>query len=121
MTCKDCLHHDACKLMARKFVGDVCSMEHDDDYFGKKIAEICELYNDKSEWVHLPCKVGDTVYIASEFRGVVESKVRTLFLASNSIEMIRTEYCDVPFSNFGVTVFVTREEAEKAHEERSKQ
>ena len=105
MTCKDCIHQTACLDWCRGF--------------GQE-AELCEHFSDKSEWVHLPCKVGDTVYIASEFRGVVESKVRTLFLSSNSIEMIRTEYCDVPFSNFGVTVFATREEAEKALEERSK-
>lgn len=105
MTCKDCIHQTACLDWCRGF--------------GQE-AELCEHFSDKSEWVHLPCKVGDTVYIASEFRGVVESKVRTLFLSSNSIEMIRTECCDVPFSNFGVTVFATREEAEKALEERSK-
>lgn len=101
MTCKDCLHYEACE---NKFLPE----------------EPCKAFSGKSEWVHLPCKVGDTVYIESEYQGVVESEVRTLFLASNSIEMIRTGYCDVPFSNFGVTVFVTREEAEKALEERSK-
>ncbi len=106
MECKDCLHRIACLDWCKGFGED---------------AKLCEHFSARNEWVHLPCKVGDTVYIESEYQGVVESKVRTLFLASNSVEMIRTGYCDVPFSNFGVTVFVTREEAEKALAERDRQ
>ena len=46
--------------------------------------------------VVLPCKVGDTVWIAGY------------------IQMIRTTECDIPIRNFGKTVFLTREEAEEA-------
>lgn len=41
MTCKDCLHYEVCYY-------------HD--------FEGCEWFSDKSKCVHLPCKVGDTVY-----------------------------------------------------------
>lgn len=70
-----------------------------------------------------PCKVGDTVWIAGEVRGVYSSKVRTFFLTENGVEMVRTQHCDIPFGNIGKKAFVgkgAKEEAEKALE-RSKQ
>ena len=44
MTCKDCLHNE------------MCYGTHTDD------SPICCDYMDKSRYVELPCKVGDTVY-----------------------------------------------------------
>lgn len=76
--------------------------------------------------VVLPCKVGDTVWISGSVRGLYSAKVRTFFCGHPSgvrgsdgdsgIEMIRTTECDIPFRDFGKTVFLTREEAEKALE-----
>lgn len=76
--------------------------------------------------VVLPCKVGDTVYIASSTRGVYEAKVRTLFCGhcgysgdfSPDVRMIRTTSCDIPMEDFNKTVFLTREEAEAAMREK---
>lgn len=109
MNCKDCLHYEVCNALDENGQCPIAG------------ASYCGYYRDKSEWVHLPCKVGDTVYIASEFRGVVESKVRTLFLDSKGVEMIRTQYCDNPFSSWGKTVFLTKEEADKALAERRRE
>ena len=63
-----------------------------------------------------PCKVGDMVWIAGEYRGVYSATVRTFFFSHSGIEMIRTTKCDIPFSDFGKVGFLTREEAEKALE-----
>lgn len=75
----------------------------------------------------LPCKVGDTVWIAGSVIGVYSVKVRTFFVGHPSavrgtdgdggIQMIRTTICDVPMKDFGKTVFLTREEAERALQE----
>ena len=60
MTCKDCLHYELCKY----------NTFQEAHYFGKA-KEIyitidnnspCKYFADCSEWVHLPCKVGDTIY-----------------------------------------------------------
>lgn len=61
-----------------------------------------------------PVKVGDTVWIAGEHRGVYCANVRVLFFDEKGIEMVRTTQCDIPFSAFGKTVFLTRELAEEA-------
>lgn len=44
MTCKDCIHHVACNRPDPLDIG-------------------CEDFSDRSLWVKLPCKVGDTVYV----------------------------------------------------------
>lgn len=75
--------------------------------------------------VVLPCKVGDTVWITGSVRRLYSEKVRTFFcgdpsysrgMADNGVKMIRTTGCDIPIHEFGKTVFLTREEAEKALE-----
>lgn len=47
MTCKDCLHHEACDRLA-------------DAKLGYGIMQVrtcvCKCFSDKFEWVHLPCK-----------------------------------------------------------------
>ena len=73
--------------------------------------------------VVLPCKVGDTVWITGSVRHLYSEKVRTFFcgnpsydrgMADNSLQMIRTTGCDIPIRELGKTVFLNREEAEKA-------
>lgn len=74
--------------------------------------------------VVLPCKVGDTVWIVGAVRKLYSAKVRTFFCGHPSavrgrdpdghIHMIRTTECDIPMQEFGKTVFLSREEAEKA-------
>ena len=89
---------------------------------------MCNNFKDKSRFVELPCKVGDVLWTCSSVRGVFSAKVRTFFIGhpsfqgkpDNSIQMIRTTGCDIPINEFGKTVFLTREEAEKALKERNK-
>lgn len=77
--------------------------------------------------VVLPCKVGDTVWIVGAVRKLYSAKVRTFFCGHTSavrgddndghIHMIRTTECDIQMQEFGKTVFLSREEAEKALQE----
>ena len=67
-----------------------------------------------------PCKVGDTVWIAGEYRGVYSVSVRTMFFSHSGVEMVRTTKCDIPFHDFGKVAFFTQEEAEKALAERNR-
>ena len=62
-----------------------------------------------------PCKVGDTVYWYNMGGEIAEAKVKMLGFAVRHSKGF--EY-DVPFDAFGKTVFLTREEAEKALAER---
>lgn len=91
-----------------------------------RLRELAEADKD-GRVVVLPCKVGDTVWIVGTVRKLYSAKVRTFFCGHTSavrggdddghIQMIRTTECDIPMQKFGKTVFLSREEAEKALQE----
>ena len=91
-----------------------------------RLRELAEADKD-GRVVVLPCKVGDTVWIVGTVRKLYSAKVRTFFCGNPSavrgrdpdghIHMIRTTECDIPMQEFGKTVFLSREEAEKALQE----
>lgn len=124
--CKDCLHNGVC------YTQETCNdIEQQLKDFG------CEDFTDRSEWVHLPCKVGDTVFCLYD-RDYGEYKVMTMNIdllgkpkirvecnihGYAKIEDCPEEFCGQPFcvgylgaDDFGKTVFLTHEEAEKALE-----
>ena len=112
MNCKDCLHFDVCLLGAPVY----------------GLTGTCLNFNNKSTWVHLPCKVGDVVYqvtrnFISEFRVrfVEIATCGNLFLHTDLISGI--VYTGEVFSesDIGKTVFLTREEAEKALQDMRKE
>lgn len=112
MTCKDCLHYELCRY----------NTYQEAHYFGKA-KEIyitidnnspCKYFTNRSEWIHLPCKVGDKIYQTDGIR-TYESTIRTIEISS-----ARTVYFtdNIAFDKraIGNSIFLTREEAEKALE-----
>ena len=106
-TCKDCLYGDNCSI---------CEVMGDDF--------CCVGFKDRSKFIKLPCKVGDTVYYfvndnLSEYcevsvAGFHIDKYRIAF----EIEVSgRKFFVDTEF--LGEKVFLTKEEAEKALAERN--
>lgn len=120
MICENCLYNKNCQFLLKPINGEV---------------ERCSAFEDKSEWVHLPCKVGDEVYFvdASHYRcdaedcyccdneGDIESKYDRHIcefakFTPSVVEMKMSNINDIFhwFPYFGKTIFLTREEAEKA-------
>ena len=57
-TCKDCIYYEVCKALNKEF------KIHPKDYIETDLcAKQCTTFKDKSKFIELPCKVGDTVYI----------------------------------------------------------
>lgn len=105
-TCKDCLHYEICDVQS-------CGLIAADHI-------TCWLFKDKSEWVYLPCKTGDTVFCFAPCFD--EMHHPNLKIVESEIVEVRT-IATVLGLNFdvdkiGKTVFLTREEAEKALTER---
>ena len=92
MTCKDCLHYNACLQHHSPSVG-----------WSENDGQWCKCFTDKSEWVHLPCKKGDVL---------IRNGIRCKVDHWNVIATAFTE--DEKCRLFGI------EEAEKALEESSK-
>ena len=127
MTCRDCLHYEACKgtyfTFKQMIDKDSFDKEHYADVYN------CPDFTARSEWVHLPCKVGDIVYYfdgAYYLKNKNNWEVKPIKVTEFSTKIGRsgklyplsiiangTRY---PLTSIGKTVFLTREEAEKALE-----
>lgn len=116
-SCKDCLHYEVCRLYSKKIR---VPMSKDD---------ICDIFTNRSEWVHLPCKVGDTAYIIKSQTSdnknlhIVEDIAKRIVIDKSEdtgvtharIEFFNTSsISDWLFQN----IFHTRKEAEKASEKK---
>lgn len=108
MTCKDCIHSEVCLLQTEKVkeLGiPICWDINNND---------CSTFQDKSKFIELPCKVGDTVY--SVWCGLSE-KAKVMVDTINYF--IFDEYGLRADTNYlsgaiiGETYFLTKEEAEE--------
>ena len=114
MKCENCLHYEACKSMVRV-------IERATMY---SIAmRVCNNYADKDLYIKLPCKIGTKVYAIATPCGGCEHYNLSL---EQSLKICRNcekrEIAECTFDNdlideFGKTVFLTREDAEKKLEE----
>ena len=115
MTCENCLYYKKCKKLG---------------IFNLETLSICEDFTARSEWVHLPCKVGDTIYKlwyipCHNGETYPDSYGCDGCLDECDIKKVITEY-KVPSLRFIVNelmndsciYYLTREEAEKALEEK---
>lgn len=117
-SCKDCINYELCKSLTDFTEEFIESCEKNFDKYGDA-KEKCEHFKDRSKIVELPCKVGDVVYAVSKCNNKIFSKIVVEILLKEDNGYIYTEPCYFIFEDFGKTVFLTKEEAEKALAERS--
>ncbi len=110
-SCKGCKCVDICYKYR-----DICAGRKTyNEYFDDDVT--CSDFIDRTRFVELPCKVGDTVYVI-ENNEIIEDFVDQIGIGyycdgENIYQMdgIKTDWY---FSDIGKTVFLTREEAERA-------
>lgn len=118
-SCKDCLHYEACKG-TYDILDTTCSGEFDYEEFARS----CKNFTDRSEWVHLPCKAGDTLYEITSRNTISEYEVTAIRIELFNVFIdwkltqgfVDRYISDMPVGEIGKTVFLTYEEAEKALE-----
>lgn len=120
MTCKDCIHFGVCWKQQELL---------DEREFGEE-QECCE---EASRFIVLPCKEGDTVWFLNIYpsiymkqNAVYEAKVVRVYIEKGTVltlaVQVKTEWGTPEFpyiTDIGKTVFLSREDAEKALKERS--
>lgn len=119
MTCKDCLHYEACKgtyfaLEERIIDKNSFDNEHYADIYN------CPDFTDRSEWMHLPCKIGDTVYyITGIHNRLIKSAIikEITFDQNKIVSLFITDEDGMSFENDIDTFYLSYEEAEKALED----
>ena len=105
MICENCLYNKNCQFLLKHRNGEVV---------------LCTAFEDTSEWVHLPCKVGEQVFVvyADEIQ---HTSVYSMKIESEDDHFIFIVKCMISWGGarfekfiFGQTAVLTREEAEKA-------
>ena len=101
MTCENCLYNKNCQFLLKHKNGEV---------------EGCTAFEDKSDWIHLPCKVGDVVYCFEPcFDTDHHPKLKVVEKEIVELKTIATVFgLNFDIDSIGKTIFLTREEAEKA-------
>lgn len=118
--CKDCLHYEACKgtyeATSDYGVTEAFEEQHYADVYH------CDDFSPKSEWVHLPCKVGTPVFFLRD-KNIIETSVEKIVFKGNGcyIKLRCNAMYETSCQSIGKTVFFTREAAEKALAERDRQ
>ena len=126
-TCEDCVHVGVCK----EYVMGLAAVRGVDLNMDELKAVLqcdgCEHFADRSRFVEVPCAVGDTVYVIENIAGeekIIQDSVETIGIGyyADGVELYQFDgiKTDGYFSDFGKTVFLTREEAEQALKEREK-
>lgn len=93
-SCKDCLYYQMC------IYSD-----------GNKR---CPCFTDRSEWVHLPCAIGKTVYFIRNNK-IIETTVEKIVIKKTGIylKLSCNAIYETSCKSIGKTVFFTRQEAEE--------
>jgi hypothetical protein len=110
MTCKECVHYELCF--------DYTHLKHSKNLPDNR-EDVCEHFKNKANFVELPCKVLDKVYVPIEgTSSIFETKVLSIGVDEDGDFVLNPyEYPDDVFCvngvNIGKTVFLTKEDAEK--------
>lgn len=115
MTCRDCLHADVCYYKAFNDVRPDVKRRNDAEV-------LCKTFTDKSWFVELPCKIGDTVWCIRNFSGhkhPAEGIVSEMLFTKEMKLLIRVKY--VGCGHWGEKIFPTREAAEAAINKKEKE
>ena len=78
--CRDCFHYDVCQY-------------HITEETNMTVNE-CNHFKDKSRFVELPCKVGDTVYVITNCENIIMYHDNDYFMGTGAIECPFENSCD---------------------------
>ena len=126
-SCKECYHYEVCRMHYQQKCELTCETEKEVRRAmleAEKGSPICNHFKDRSRFVELPCKLGDTLFVptrnlVSEYK-IVSFHVcgEGIWYRTNIVKGILTRLISDNVENIGKTVFLTREEAERALKER---
>ncbi len=134
MKCTHCLHFDICNEKSFQRMSIYTFMRDSSTAYMEGVEKRCEHFIDKRRLVKFPCNIEDTLYAYKTVfkkqerkrleETIVEPVTIDRFILSES-GVVQVETCNeeniwVTYSadEFGINVFLTREEAERKLEER---
>lgn len=117
MTCKDCIHYEACK----DIYYPMSTYDEEAKAFDESNScDGCQFYSDKTRFVELPCKSGQTVYELTTSEEIKRRKIKDIIYDNKGFRLRLEPYYSYEYY-LNETVFLTREKAEKALKERERE
>ena len=115
-TCKECIHYDLCRSCTRIQLGWHGNSVH----YVENIEEICKDFKDCSQFVELPCNIGNFVYFIQAHH-VMADIVSKFTIDRCGVMLQRVNGYNLGYTDqLGKKIFLTREEAEQALKDREK-
>lgn len=109
--CAECVHVEVCKDYINAVLGDVDESQ--------MCGDDCEFYKERSRFVELPCKVGDTIYW-NLLGKTVEDEIMSITIYKNVIRVSFGKGISFDIKDIGRMLFLSREEAEQKLTEHEK-
>lgn len=117
LTTKEKYPHGAEGVSKDKLTGKYCRGVFEATACVEKLAEY-ETAEEEGRLVVLPCKVGDTVYLPNKYmKRIVSFNIVEFYIFKDGYAILDNFENEYEIEDFGKTVFLTREEAEKALKE----
>lgn len=110
-SCAECVHVEVCKDYINAVLGDVDESQ--------MCGDDCEFYKERSRFVELPCKVGDTIYW-NLLGKTVEDEIMSITIYKNVIRVSLGKGISFDIEDIGRMLFLSREEAEQKLTEHEK-
>ncbi len=106
MNCENCLHYGVCKV--HYSLGMLALIDGN-----------CSNYDDRTEWLRLPCKVGDICWLIAN-NGIIKTAVEKIVAKEKGLylKLSCNSLYETTCRSIGKNVFFTYGEAEKALKER---
>ena len=116
-SCKECYHYEVCRMHYQQ----KCELTYETEkevrramLEAEKGNPICDHFKDRSRFVELPCKVGDTVYFIKGGRVMSDTVIRFV-IDRYAVKLTKSNGTDIGYTTqFGERIFLTRKEAEQA-------
>lgn len=135
-SCKECYHYEVCRMHYQQ----KCELTYETEkevrramLEAEKGSPICDNFKDRSRFVELPCKIGDTAWIVVPYKnggghfytgivtGVHVTDRKTIYKLPYKrfnyivIRFVQTDSLKhINFNEIGKTIFFTKEGAEQA-------
>ena len=131
-SCKDCIHVEVCRYYTNELAKANGIPLKVEEIEGLLECDDCEHFKGRSQFVELPCKVGDMVYLDNlhikyadvigiyidAFGGVFDLRIYTNIQLANGFGYEYFISKDYTFEDIGKRIFLTKEAAEQALKER---
>lgn len=113
-TCKDCIHLEACVYLIN-VIGYNVSKDQNREGAEKR----CSAFSDKSRFLELPCKIGQSAWMIRNYKGERHpqlGEILEMYFTPQMELVIAVKY--VGRGIYGKNVFLCKEDAEAALAER---